>query len=908
MDFLYQGGSESNTQDISLMPAIIVCDASGSTLTRSEFRGLNHQCLMIFEKMEIVVENLPHNNFRIVFWNSNTGNQFRDGVMVIPFVVTKATLSQSFKMVKTKMNGNCLTFPHLGFEAIPSEWWSKTESNHVYFITDGQITDKSSHGTTTRQKLATSIRNMISNALNVQLRILTIENTNLDFNDMEALRTAAGSDVFEVIQREGLTDLITEFTSFTLNHPDGFTQMSTPFTPPGYIPFEGKSIFHEAKTGEFIAWLYQEIQGKLTDENHLLRILQNLTNTIRSLTKDKSTQISIQIIQNFSELFRGSAIEPMMVNFMLTDAIDLANQGKSEVFAKYRANLKDFYKMANELLIRNVKNATGILRSFVSLPAHGSIITGPSQLVDQTIILSGTSLPKCAVKVNHLSIPVLPLEITGTHMTEQCLRQYIRMIIASQYGVDKLGDVVIYVILGLTMIVVNSQASEDIKTAYRQFSVVMLKKKRVNTNVTEIERLEAGEFPTPNSGIIEHFNEFMITVNGILGTTAHPMVLWYAMCQSLNNPRMILKQLPHCREAVLAAYGEIPQNIASLLLVGITCPQVKTISETFALDYTCLITLDDCSAVGGYKFLPHATPTDQICCPNHVFSQEGYTRFIANHDQFCPICYTVLNSTSFESVPPKSTEGIIFSDDLTSVYTKVPPMYFDPQTRTVPRLATQVASASTPVPNQKKILFKMRGNVGSGKSTYAAMFQQKLESLGLNMTVFNEGTDKYCKMGVQIKDSANRVKAQLGKLSSVTTEYVVVIIDTCDDKGSGSSVFNYNFSDWTIHTVMPNYDSENIRGYLEWSLQNVLTRPLHSSTTMFYLNPVSASVDICLKVHTDKGRNLFNNRFVKVYSHLTKDQILSEIKSGAETYQIYLDQHHVRDTKIDELVTKVVNA
>jgi hypothetical protein len=215
---------------------------------------------------------------------------------------------------------------------------------------------------------------------------------------------------------------------------------------------------------------------------------------------------------------------------------------------------------------------------------------------------------------------------------------------------------------------------------------------------------------------------------------------------------------------------------------------------------------------------------------------------------------------------------------------------------------------STQVPsNQKKHMFMMEGNVGSGKTTIASELEKVLKSLNLNMTVINESTDKYCKKGCSIKDAVNRVKTQLRKLSSVTTEYVVVIIDTCNDKGSGKVVFDYNFSNWNIHNVRPNFDQNNIRGYLEWSLRNVLNRPLHSCTTMHYLNPISASVDICVKVHTDKGKNLFGQRFVKVSSHSTKEQILTEINNGADVYQTYLDQHHIIDVKIQELIDLILN-
>ena len=894
--------------------AILVIDASFST---TEKYGNGMGSTRIFDQMETIAKNLPHQKFRLVFWTSD-GPKFANGVIVFPFVVPKTSLSQPFRLVFDKISTCCLTCPHLGFDAIPETWWNKTESNHVYFITDGQIGWASCPPRELedlKQKFAASIQRLYANVNNFYLKIIAIEKKTRDFNHAEAMNGAAGCDVYEVIRGKGLTDIVSGLITYNQNYPNGYSHMSTTRAPPGFIPFD-KKIFTEAKTGEFITWIYTQIQEKRTNEDDLLRILQSLTESVRVLTKDKSKNISVEIIQNFSELFRDSLIEPMMVNFMLTNAIDLANQGKIEVYAKHRANLKDIYKMANDLLNRSAKNAIGIRRSFVSLPVHGKIITGPGQMVTETMDLGGNRLPSSAVKIDNLNIPVLPLDIESSDTIEQCLRQFIRMIIGSQYGVDKLGDVVIYIVLGLMMLVVNSSASSEIKNAYRYLSSVMLRKKRMNTNITELERIESGEFPTPNSGKIEHFYAFMTTVNGILGTTTEPMVLWYAIVQSLGNSMLILKQLPHCQDAVLASYGEIPENIGTLLLDGITRPDVVTVSQNSRLDYSsCLITLNNCEATGGYRLPSHLSPTGHNCHPIYVFSDEGHRLFLANHDQFCPVCYGDVSTVDFEPVPPRITGGDqIFTDELVSVYgsgavarggyagSSSQTSSFAPPTREPAQVATSSLS------KQNKHLFKMEGDVGAGKTTTANAFEQTLNSLGLNITVFNVSTDMHCKKGVNPKGAVNNVKAQLKKLSSVTTEYVVVIIDTCNDKGSGKVVFDFDFSGWTIHTVRPNFDKDNIGGYLRWSLRNVLNRGMHNSTTLFYLNPVAASTEVCLKVHTEKGQNLFGRNFEKVYYHVSKDQILEEIQVGANAYQAYLDKEHVLDVKITELVNKVLDA
>jgi hypothetical protein len=76
----------------------------------------------------------------------------------------------------------------------------------------------------------------------------------------------------------------------------------------------------------------------------------------------------------------------------------------------------------------------------------------------------------------------------------------------------------------------------------------MLKKKRMNSDVTELKRLEDGNLPIPNTGKIEDFYKIMNTVKMMtqINSTCEPMTLWYALCLAIENPEMIVKQRIHC--------------------------------------------------------------------------------------------------------------------------------------------------------------------------------------------------------------------------------------------------------------------------------------------------------------------------------------------------------------------------
>ncbi len=77
----------------------------------------------------------------------------------------------------------------------------------------------------------------------------------------------------------------------------------------------------------------------------------------------------------------------------------------------------------------------------------------------------------------------------------------------------------------------------------------MLKKKRLNSDMTELERLENGDIPLPNSGKIETFYNYMNIVSTQLELKLEPLTLWYAICLSLDNDKL-LKQFIHCKESI----------------------------------------------------------------------------------------------------------------------------------------------------------------------------------------------------------------------------------------------------------------------------------------------------------------------------------------------------------------------
>ena len=876
---------------------ILIIDASGSV--KNQF----YDAQQVFDKMLEFAQSINAKDFRAIFWNSDKAKleNFPNGAFVIPHIVTKATLSQTFTMIKGLISTNCLTFPHLGFNAIPNEWFSDKDATHVYFITDGQIGYGNINAfelNSLKQQLATSVKTMFKNHNNIHLHIIAVEIKMHDFNNVETVDIMAGGDVFKVFSDNGLTNFITEFTSYAPNNLTGYSHIKRIIPPKGFIAF-GSQCFSEMKTNEFIEYLRDLIQ-KTQGEDQLLKIIQNLATTLKMLTKDKPLVISENIIRNFCALFANTVIDPTIIQFMLADSVRREASGQGQVFGQYRAQLKELFKQANELLAQSTKNALGINSDFMSLPFNNVIVTGSSGHIVEQVRFDGIVFPFSSVYVNGKLIPVLPF-LSGmpiSTLSEQCIRQFTRQIISKQYGIDKMSDAVIFIVLGLMLQTVCSPVDDTVRNAYRYLATIMLRKMRLNSQTTELARLEAGELPTPNNGKLDEMTRNMAIAQRIINLDVKPMTFWYAVCLALNNHDMIVKQLIHCVADITADFPDIhPQNL--LQQFNLSPFMQFVVSETF--DYSCIYTGNDCSADGGVRINPHYTATGVQCKPNFVISKEGFDHAQKQPRMYCPYCYKTLTIHDHTEVPPKvvtAGESTVLPDDVPNIF-EMARVHIDPVT-------LPAASAASDTNARTGNLVLLKGVVGAGKSTFAQKLQEKVTALGA--ICINTGTDKYAKTGMPMKQAIESVKQELKTITTVPHDkMLVVIIDTCGDQDNvkSTSSFDYNFAGWNIIRVFPNYDQSKKDQYFAWTLRNVLLRPMHNATTNYWLNPASAGVKVCVDVHTKKMQLLFGGKNKAVSTKATIPEILADIQANADVYAQFLATSLPIEDKVNEIVKQM---
>lgn len=893
--------------------AILVVDASGSTAAKW------HNLPSIFSKFELIANQMQHTEYRIVFWNSNTEDSSYKpgGIMKFPFSVDKSKLAMTFKVAKDKITPYCLTMPDLGFRAI-HDWLDSGYSRTVHFMTDGMVGPQAGNRTVEilKRDLATEIKAITTKHRDVQLYIHAVENKVADFGSVESMARSAGNDVYKVISDNNLTNVVSKFTSYTINYPDGHHHMNKVKTPVGCVPY-GAQYFSERDTSKFLAYIYQEIKSNAKNEDLLLKIVQNLAGTLNTLIQDKPSNIRGSMIRMFCDMFQDTCIDAVMINFILVQSITAESKGSAALFAEYRSNLNNLYQNANKMLQDDAKSALGISQTVITLPIRqtGSdqqvVIVSGNHAVDQSIL----GFKSSGIKVEDKVMPVLPYNCTlSGNISEQCLRQWIRAILAKDYNLPVTADEIIYVMMMINFQVQYTLATlkaagtphtdeEGISSTYKKLVTAMLRKKRMNTDTTELARLLEGHLPIPNNGKIESFNRFMVDIAGRLKLSVSPMEMWYYLCLAVSD-ELVTAQYLHCK-------GELKNGRPSITNVQITPLQFWGYQEQ--LEYVCLITMGPTDKTGGYKFQEHKNLMGQKCQPRQVLSEEGLKELLKyDYSSRCPICYATLSQANFEQTPPYNpAEGQQYQvSNLQTDHFNVQQNnnnnnnnysnnnsnnnynYSNNNSHSKNNNKGQQPTKGKKVSGTPGTLVVLMGTVGSGKSTYGRKLKSMAEKEGYHTII--EGMDQYTINGTSGGDAAKIIKEHVYEMLKINGKKML-IMDLCNENFRKNDVFGINLENWEIKQVWVNYDEAHHADYMAWSLRNVMKRQMNEAV----LNPERAGISTCIEVHEKKASKHWGPKLGstpisdRAKAHSVSD-VLNQINNAADRYAEYLAQNEAK--------------
>jgi hypothetical protein len=796
--------------------AICLVDASGST--RSEFIAGT----TVFNQMAKILYDLEYPSYRIIFWNNDKGtvNNFVNGVDVIPFVIDKTNLSLLFKTKFEKITTACLTFPHLGFTNIKEEWLQ--DDPEIILVTDGQIGYNKITArdmTILKQKLVNEIRKVN------KLSIISVDKSENNLYDVEHVASAVGNDIYKLVMDNNLTNIVNKFISHTPNKK--YVHINKMVPPAGFLPYTDK-YFSEKNMTEFIQYIRNEINETKSDMD-CLTIAQNLSTTLYYLTKGNSPKLMQSRVELFGSLFKNK-LDINFVNYILMESIENERTGKAQIIADYRNNLKNLYAESQKMLLANTKNAIGFVDKFITLPFGSknnySIMYGSSRDIDGGIRINNQNFPNSTV----LGIPILPVSYTN----EQCVRQWVRQVISLHYHIDPLSDYALYTFISLAWIVSNFNV-EKITNAYKGLVLTMLRKKRPNSNETDLDRIENGYLPTTSAGDFNKFLDVLVKVIKVLELDILPETLWYNICHMMGFEKQI-KHFPNEKVVQLEVAAKV-----------IEVPDLN-------INYSCIICLEDYNDAAnssGFKILPHYFSKDYNCEPNFLICSYCIDDFINSDNCACPICFNRLNKKYFEQVSSKVKFEL---PDIFLNYIKE--CLANKEILLGQRPSNKSRAIEPNIVTTGNLVFT-RGTVGAGKTTYSRKLEKYL--LDQKVPVIIQCPDMYRKNGTGVKATARGIKRSLERFIKTyeKNSNKTIIIDTCGESTNITNVFGVNLSGWNVHEVYPNWDDSDPKGYFMWSLQNVLNRKSPNKEDQFWLNPLDAGAETCRKVHDTKFKNVF---------------------------------------------------
>ncbi len=286
------------------------------------------------------------------------------------------------------------------------------------------------------------------------------------------------------------------------------------------------------------------------------------------------------------------------------------------------------------------------------------------------------------------------------------------------------------------------------------------------------------------------------------------------------------------------------------------------------------------------------------CKTKTYYSKEEIDDYVTQPNKGCVWCHFQPTMNDFERVEFESPNILLEKGKAQA----------RPLTIDINKLKTQnfpanisIGSAGT----NKMIRINMIGVTGAGKSTFSKRISEMVTEKNGVCLIIN--ADKWSKRGKKGRELTQSIKGEMKEFEKKASKLKVVIVDICNEKGPQQNCFEIDFSDYETYDFMPNMIKDKFNLYEYWCLRNVLQRPNFTEDTLYWLNPVSAGANICIKVHKAKAQELrkylnITAPYVNLHENWSIETALNEIEQNADKYQKLLD-----NTSIDNDIMNFMN-
>jgi hypothetical protein len=856
---------------------ILLFDVSGSVINQSKDgkKVIEIMVTTIFQRLRT----MGIKYFKCIFFGSMNRNKMINGYIIDESIFTVHDERGFLEIATSHADLYNLTCPHFAIDKIPKEWLTTKSQDTVVkllMVGDGEVYDGSADKREIKRQTSISLTRLLDENPLIQFGIHTV-----DVVHPFGAENMAGMDIYDILKDNKLTNRITEFVLHT-SLEDGRELFSNKIVPPGFIGFRSQ-MFNLAREDEFFAFISNEITN--CHDETIYDTVRHCSTTVASIIKARGlcSNLSNNLMYSYANLFKMFEPEPtvdiicedLISSFIKSVKNTLGNQ--SELSTSFTTDRKKFFEEANGFLSKSVKEAIGTSSIMgYSFPLNNIIYS-----VTMASVISGISreMPySCYTDEHGISTPILPETRRIGKMTNQCMRQYVRACMVKLHGFKVQSEQSKFGPLVYMTMAYFSDIPISIKRMYVDMSICMLQKTLTGIDITELEHLRKGNTHSSKNWV----NELQEVVNLLSGTTISAKVVWFVICNILNEQLgdTILSQNQYIHVKHDVPNPEKWMELCSTFS-KLKYEEIKTDNH----EYICPFTHENTSS-GGFSILSHPwnkpTSTTQ-CSPNMVILNDpDLMGMLVVNDHFnCPVCRAKLHRNKLEFVQKCEV------------------------TSSLPSVQLKYTCG----------VVILKGPIGCGKTTMTKKLVELLTPRGKVHVVSN---DTHC---VRLIKSGVNPKAVSGQASKLVTDELskfiaqpgskFVIVDICNERHKDGSVFNVSMPTtiWTYSTIYVNINPDTtplpmFNNYFAWCLLHVLART-ESGMGDYWLNPESAGFHVCKKVLSDKVNALFPGKYNLPQVNTTEEAI-EKLTSMSTAYDEYLKSNYNQMTEIDKCLAKFV--
>ncbi len=612
---------------------IILIDNSGSTSSYIRLKIIESNILKA--EVEVIKNKLLKEGYEkcyLMFWDTHFIRKDE--------AINISDITNVYNQLQVKPSGG--TDISVALHNILEDWYQK--NTDIYILTDGQIQSP-------RYDLKQQIFNLSKK--NVNINIITLEDSNYNYN---INNVNAGSELYNVIQRNKLVKYIRQFICFNNYHiEEPFINFLIPEVNNDEFSYMNYKFKKENLDG-FIEILSNIIETNKNNEIEINKIIYNLSITIYQITKNKSPKIKSEIINMFISLFVNTInYDVNKIKSELETEMKNHEEGVSATFQQYKENRNKLFERTQDELYNNVQETFHNFGNFISIPINqdnnedNKMIIFKSNKLNSFVRLGDRNYNKGAISYNNYSIPMFSINTINTEQAEQSIRQWIRAIYSKIHRLQVNDDKITYLVLTDMMSVIFSDIQDkEIKNGYKNLGRIMLNQVRFNSGgIKQIMFLKMHSKPQPLIGnkdsmtmILNHCNNHFNN-NKILSNDE----LWYGICYAFDDKEIINKQIPKTinKDQLIRKIKENNKKY-----------DIKEYKIEDEYDYYDYITHEDTSKTGGYV-QPEYKIGNIKYKSSFVISETTYNK-ILNEDNGiikCPITNLKLNINSYVKIPPK---------------------------------------------------------------------------------------------------------------------------------------------------------------------------------------------------------------------------------------------------------------